>query len=601
MNKHKLNAYAVVNPIKATAQIAPGKAARDDDIAASFFHWADADDAQAAENIRSFVGPRPTFVVLTGTQPCARPHVYWELEEPTQNLDAWRKTQEAIAVTLATDPAVVNPSRIMRIGGTINWPKPKKREKGYVTEVCELHIHDEDERPHVTSERMARAFEGAAPKQSDQGITIATGDVHQTMNRALATANILAGSDWRENLKRLVASYVARGWTDDEILARCAAFTLHGWTAEQTQEDVAAFIHWTREQEARNGGNFAQSPEQTEKSKLEVITDLKIKSSDEFLADLKPLEYLIDGVLPTGVVYSLTGYPGHGKTTLAIQLALSVSLGEEFSERDTESGDVLFLAGENPYNLKWQYAAALAARDITSAPRLHFVEGHFSISAMTETLNAKMAELPNLKLVIIDSLQAFFEGDDDNANIKMVEAARQFREIGNVGSRPAVLVIAHPAGKEPKRENLVPRGGGAFLAEIDGNLTVWGHGEDQQTLHHSPKFRGAGFEPMDFVMATYQFDHLTDTHGTPLRLKVSRQALQIEQSTRADRHNDSLRRVLVELSGYPRMSLRELQSRTGIPKSTVSDLIYEAKDEKLIRRHAKGWKITEGGEEYLDG
>jgi len=158
MNPHHLNAYVVVNPIDATADIKAGKGAKDEHILASFFQWADSDDAQAASNIRAFVGPRPTFYVLTGSTPCQRPHVYWELEEPTRNLRAWTETQKAIAATLGTDPAVINPSRIMRVGGTINWPSPKKVAKGYTREVTTLHIHSSDDRPFVSSERMARAF-----------------------------------------------------------------------------------------------------------------------------------------------------------------------------------------------------------------------------------------------------------------------------------------------------------------------------------------------------------------------------------------------------------------------------------------------------------
>lgn len=174
MNKHKLNAYCVVNPIRASAEIPITKAAADAHILASFYHWADADDAQAAQNIRSFVGPRPTFYVLTGTQPCERPHVYWELEEPTLNLQAWTETQRAIAATLKTDPAVINPSRIMRLAGTINWPKPKKQAKGYVAELTRLNVYDPARRPPATSEQMRRAFAGAAAPITN-GLHIDTG------------------------------------------------------------------------------------------------------------------------------------------------------------------------------------------------------------------------------------------------------------------------------------------------------------------------------------------------------------------------------------------------------------------------------------------
>ena len=174
MNAFKLNAYIVVNPIDANSNIKAGRGATDIDIIGSVFHWADADDAPAAANIKSFVGPRPTFSILTGTQPCARPHVYWELEEPTRDMVAWNATQRAIAATLKTDSSVVNASRIMRVAGTVNWPKPKKIAKGYVQEVTLLHIHAEADRPRVSSERMARAFI-PAPSTAAPGLTISTG------------------------------------------------------------------------------------------------------------------------------------------------------------------------------------------------------------------------------------------------------------------------------------------------------------------------------------------------------------------------------------------------------------------------------------------
>lgn len=603
MNGLGLNIYPMINPVAAD-RYTPGKAATDADIAAAFWHWADSDDEASADALRNFAGQLPNMVVITGRTPVTRPHAYWRIADgPVTDMAEWRSVQEGIAATFGSDSTVVNASRIMRLPGMVNWPTKDKAAKGRVPEIAELvTFPDRDAAPF---DRLKRSFAGTTPKAKPAGsLIIDTGEFGETLDRALAAANILAGTDWRENVKKLVASYVARGWTDDEIVGRCLAFTLPGWTPEETRKDVAAFIKWTREQEAKHGGKYAVSPEKTfdapKPTAPQIITDFRIKSSDDFLADLEPLEYLVDGVLPRGVVYSLTGYPGHGKTTLAIQFGLSVALGNDFAERVTTPGDVLFLAGENPYNLKWQYAAALAAQDVTTADRMHFVEGHFSISAMIDTLKEKMTALPNLKLIIIDSLQAFFEGDDDNANIKMVEAARRFREVGSVASRPAILVIAHPAGKEPKRDNLVPRGGGAFLAEIDGNLTIWSPGDDMQILHHSPKFRGAGFEPVEFIMATHEFDHLTDVNGTPLKLKVSRKAMTIEQTNRAGQHDDNLRRLLLELSTNARMSQRELATRTGISRSSVQRLLDEARDEKLIKRHAKGWQITNGGEEYIE-
>ena len=44
---------------------------------------------------------------------------------------------------------------------------------------------------------------------------------------------------------------------------------------------------------------------------------------------------------------------------------------------------------------------------------------------------------------------------------------------------PCVIVACHPV-KNASDDNLIPRGGGAFLNEVDGNLTAtrWRRGRD---------------------------------------------------------------------------------------------------------------------------
>lgn len=243
MNQHRLNVYAVVNPVSAENPPAINKRAAREHILASFFHWADADDAQAADNIRSFVGPKCTFHVLTGSQPCQRPHVYWELEEPTRNLQAWEATQRAIAATLKTDPTVIDPPRIMRVAGTINWPKPKKREKGYIAELARLRIYDQGDRPPVSSERMARAFSVAPPKP-DSGFTIDTGAAPLDRERTIIKA--LSGDAWHEAVVKLTGSYVQKGLSDAEIHSLTDPLTLAGYTVEQTRKEVQKAIDGAR-------------------------------------------------------------------------------------------------------------------------------------------------------------------------------------------------------------------------------------------------------------------------------------------------------------------------------------------------------------------
>lgn len=591
-NESGYNIYAVRNPVRTTI----GKAASDDDIIASFFVWADCDEGTSANNVKQWSGPAYSAAVLTGTIPDTRVHLYWQLQEPCKDLAAWRNTQMAIAAHFGSDKSVINPSRIMRVGGTVAYPAKHKQERGYVKELTVINTQYEEPRKPVTIDQMTRAF-GASPGASAP-MQIDTGQF-DVMDRERAAIQAMSGQDWNNAVLRLVGSYVRKGLSDTEIHALTDPLTLGGYTVQDTRAEVQDIINRTRNNPKFEGAG------QDEPQKVEVtpqtIVDFKIDSSEDFVSDMEPLEYLIDGILPRGVVYSLTGHAGHGKTTLALQFALSVATGSDFHDKATSAGQVLILAGENPYNVKWQYAAALAARNMEAKEAdIHFVQGRFSIEEWTDVLQAKMQAMPNLKLVIVDSLQAFFEGDNDNDNSQMVTMAHKMRQMVKIPTRPALVVIAHPAGKVASKDNLVPRGGGAFLNEIDGNLTVWSQDSSQQSLHHSQKFRGAGFDPLEWVMQLHEFDHLCDIHGTPLKLPVSRPEMIIEKANRENANDRLLTRYLETVSAGKPLSVRELSSQEAVSRYRAEQIIATARDEKLIRRHAKSYVITDGGKDFLE-
>ena len=251
MNKAKANIYMCINaidPIKAE-DIPAGKAAKDTDILAAFYCFADADTKGAMENIMSFAGPKFTMSVKTGTTPFSRGHAYWELEEPCQNMDAWKEVQKSIAVSLQTDAAVINPSRIMRVAGTVSWPNKKKQNKGYVPELVTMRTEFTNDRDPQPFERLMRAF----PKKSNDtlnsighsGLEIDLGQ--QAMDRQLAAQSVMAGDDWHNNIIRLVASYVSKGLSDEEIHAITDSFTLSGYSVDDTRQEVQQAIDGARE------------------------------------------------------------------------------------------------------------------------------------------------------------------------------------------------------------------------------------------------------------------------------------------------------------------------------------------------------------------
>ena len=158
MNSHGQNVYMCINPIDGRAVIPAGKAATDKDILAAMFCFADADTDGSMANVLSFAGPKFTMSVKTGTTPYVRGHAYWQLEEPCINLDAWRQVQASIAASLGTDPVVINPSRIMRVAGTVSYPNKDKQGRGYIQEMVTMRTEFSSDRDPVPFERMMRAF-----------------------------------------------------------------------------------------------------------------------------------------------------------------------------------------------------------------------------------------------------------------------------------------------------------------------------------------------------------------------------------------------------------------------------------------------------------
>jgi hypothetical protein len=67
---------------------------------------------------------QPTMVVFTGYEPHLRGSLWWVLDQPAPREELARvETMERSLVKLfGSDPAVVDPSRVMRLAGGVAWP-----------------------------------------------------------------------------------------------------------------------------------------------------------------------------------------------------------------------------------------------------------------------------------------------------------------------------------------------------------------------------------------------------------------------------------------------------------------------------------------------
>lgn len=602
MNGMGYSLYAVRNPIRYDVH----GSAKDTDIVAAFYLWADCDDNASAGNVLRFDGPKWTASVTTGTIPDTRAHTYWELDTPCTDLAEWRKMQETIAAHFGSDSTVVNPSRIMRIGGTVTYPAKHKVARGYVKEVTTIRTDYPDARPHVSMQQMARVFGERTPavrKSPTSGFQIDTGP--QAMDRERVAIQALSGNHWNEAVLKLVGSYVRKGLSDSEIHALTDPLTLDGYGIADTRAEVQGMINRTRTNpkfeiatEAKPAPNFDFAPATAD---VDVGPKWDLQTAAAFTADFVAPEYLIEGVMQRGRLYTLTAPTGSGKTAVMLYIGTAMSRGESVCDRETEAGDVIYMAGENPDDVRARMIATMDAQQIDPADcRLHFIAGTFSIRQDMKLIKEAIDALPNVTMVVVDTLAAYFDGDDANSNAQMLDFARILRTITTAKSKPAVIVPAHPV-KNAAKNNLTPMGGSALLNEVDGNLCLWKR-DAAIEMHWQGKHRGAEFEPLMFEIKGVESDRVRDSKGRIMPTVMAIPLMEyraLEIATGAVTMED---RLLLNVEQYDAMSIRQRCVEIGMVNSAgkanhtgLTRMLEKFQGEKLVNRLRSNWMLTEKG------
>jgi hypothetical protein len=330
-----------------------------------------------------------------------------------------------------------------------------------------------------------------------------------------------------------------------------------------------------------------------------------LQSSAKFSGSLVPPDFLVEGILQRRYIYALTAHTGRGKTALALLLAAHVATGRNLGNLEVDKGRVLILAGENPTDAKMRWVAMGQQMDFdVETIDVHFIEGVFKLSQNIDLIRREVEALGGVDFIIIDSSAAFFEGDDENSNSQQGSHARLFRELPTLAGGPCVLVLCHPP-KNAGNENLQPRGGGAYIAEIDGNLTA---SKDDMTvvLHWQGKLRGPDFAPISFLLRTVTHERLITTKGRLIPTVVAHhlsEAAQDEMSIAARRDEDL---VLEALQKSPGASLKDIANKLGWHtkkgepyKSKVHRIITRLKREKLLTSERGRLTLSEKGQTAL--
>jgi hypothetical protein len=451
--------------------IAPFGRCTDADFFALSAFYVDLDDdvlGIARERYRQ-AGCPPTAVVVTGRQPHTRAQLLWRLEIPERDAELCRRQNLALADALGGDRTVVNPSRVLRLGGSIAWPaKP-----GRVLERTEFHLFH-DNRPKVyLPGQLAKAFppQPAAPARADAEAADRTepttvpkpdlkiGSEFDGVSVEDCLTAIRAGNHWHDNLVRLTGHWIARGWSDAEILTAAEALTLKGYRVEQTRHDMAKMI---------TGGRAKwniPNPEHTVDNERPP-RPLAPNVLEEFnVAMLPRRRWLLGRSLLRRKLTVKVAATGVGKSTLSIARAVAVATGRAITGEEVHERCKVWVYNneDDDEDLKRQLAAVLQHWDIAFAE----VKGQLAVNSGTDRpllvartdRNGTVVRLPDVDacirhlrerdygLFVVDPFIETHESDE-NSNKEIRAVGGLFRDIARQAECAVLLV--HHTGKPPQ-------------------------------------------------------------------------------------------------------------------------------------------------------
>jgi uncharacterized membrane protein len=322
------------------------------------------------------------------------------------------------------------------------------------------------------------------------------------------------------------------------------------------------------------------------------------KTAAKFCGEYVPLSYTVEPIIRSASLYTLTAKTGAGKTAFNVVAALAVATGrQDILNREVVTGRVAYLACENPDDIRMRFkiAAYLLNIDLDEiGDRLLILDFRAKPEAVHAELK-RLCEQEPLALIIVDTLAAFFDGDNINDAVQGGQFMRRLRPLTQIKGLPSVLVAAHPV-KNASEDALVPYGSGAILNEIDGNLTLW---KNPQTglvsLHWQGKLRGLEFEPVPFRFEVMGCPDILDAKGREVDLPTLRPSSAEAAEDRQQAEVNTDRALLLAMISKPGASQHDYAHAVGCSKSSINRKLQRLAKAKLVEQFLDKWAVTEKG------
>lgn len=424
--------------------------AKDSDVFAVTAIKADFDNAGALdcaiETLRG-AGLAPNLIVITGRIPHVRGQIWFLLEEAASDLDVASELERRLALWLGGDTSIINPSRVMRLVGSIAWPIKDGRE----VEPTELRRDGTRPQPWTLDELKRIVREAIPPDAKPSGNPFDFNDAGRHGGSTLADLieESRVPGKWHDAALRATAHVIGKG-TDPkvalEMLAR--ALAQPGYSLEQTRAELRVMIEG-----ALRKGYGEKASAENNPGAANVAEDDHLQIRHELWAAIG-YSYepeLVEELLPRIGLATLYGPSTVGKSFVALDWMSTIAANLPLLGRDTESVGVLYLAFEGFHGIKKRIQGIKQERGF---PNLAFelVDAPWTLSddkqgpafrAFVDQAKQRLEDTGfGLGIIVVDTLTSAFAGADANSQAEVSAAMKKLKRLA-VDLGCLVLVIGH--------------------------------------------------------------------------------------------------------------------------------------------------------------
>lgn len=283
------------------------------------------------------------------------------------------------------------------------------------------------------------------------------------------------------------------------------------------------------------------------------------------------LEYVAFPCYTKGQVGTVTGHPGHGKTTFKVGMSVALALRRAYGPIEPAADGLFYIVSAEDFQ-------GTRNRILGEAARLHLDAGdrelldarlrwvHVDTNVGARAIKSAIevdANGRDVALIFVDTGPALFCGDDENDNVALRNFVESFSVMAALPGTPATALAWHPS-KGATADRLEPRGASAIKGTCDFNLTIWRE-DDRVTLGYT-KVRGQHFDAIEGKLSAVELVAASGNHYSAPVITIDAQD-RAERSDAREAREAILRHLYLARAAPP--SVTDLAKAVGKSKSTV--------------------------------